>query len=184
MANKIFITGPHTYDKLNIAKKIAESNDNLSIGGRFTNDTDYKDLSDGNYIYYMSTQSIDLTYKNNFMLFVNTNNYISTGITMDTYYNSDIFVMEIDEFNNISDNIFKSESNDIIVVWIDSSYDKNDEFSRLDLNESIFLEKRLITENIKYLYFFNDDEDTIVNTVIKYLEGNDEERENILTENN
>ena len=132
----------------------------------------------------MSTKSIDLTYKNNFMLFVNTNNYISTVITMDTYYNSDIFVMEIDEFNNISDNIFKSESNDIIVVWIDSNYDKNDEFSRLDLNESIFLEKRLTTENIKYLYFFNDDEDTIVNTVIKYLEGNAEERENILTENN
>ena len=109
MTNKIFITGPHSVEKLDIAKYLSEINDNLSIGNRFTNDPEYKDSGEDNYIYYLSTQSIDLTYKNNFVLFVDTNNYISTGITMDSYYNNDIFVMELNEFNNISDNIFKSE---------------------------------------------------------------------------
>ena len=184
MTDKIFITGPHTIDKLSIAKGLIEYNDNLSIGERFTNDIEYKDSENDKYIYYLSTQSIDLTYKNNFMLFVNTNNYISTGITMDSYYNSDIFVMEMEEFNNISDNIFKSESTDIIVIWIDSNYNKHENVYKNDIVESSFLEQRLFNDNIKYMYFYNEDTESIVNTILRYLESSPEDRENILLENN
>ena len=183
MTNKIFITGPHCINKLDIANKIVEKNEDLSIGNRFTNDKQYINESKDNYIYYLSTQSIDLTYKNNFVLFVNTDNYISTGITMDSYYNNDIFVMELEEFNNISNIIFKSDSTDILVVWVDANYDKTDENLKSDADESMFLEQRLMNDNIKYLYFFNDDNDTICDTILEYIDA-DEEKRNEILENN
>ena len=183
MTDKIFITGPHNSDKMNLARKLIEYNDSLSIGERFTNDMDYKDKENEDYIYFLSTQSIDLTYKNNFMLFVNTNNFISTGITMDNYYNSDVFVMEMDEFNNISNNVFKLESTDIIVVWLDANYSKNNDFSGNDIVEASFLEERLINDNIKYLYFYGEDIDTISAIILRYLNSDPEERDKILNEN-
>ena len=74
---KIFIVGSDNIDKLSLADTLIEKNDDLSIGSHFTNDKEYKGSVNDNYIYYLSTQDIDLTYKNNFILFINTNNFIS-----------------------------------------------------------------------------------------------------------
>lgn len=183
MSTKIFITGPSNIDKLSIAKKIVERNDDLSIGQHFSNDKTYEGVVDDDYIYYLSTQDIDLTYKNNFVLFVNTNNYISSGITMDSFYNDDIFTMSMCEFNNISDSIFKNENNDIVVIWLDTDYNKNNDNILEDVRESGFLQQRLNEGNIKYLYFFNEDEDSILKVIFNYLYGNEEDRKEILIEN-
>lgn len=181
---KIFITGPSNIDKLSIAKKLVEINDDLSIGSHFTNDIKYRDVTDDEYVYYLSTQDVDLTYKNNFVLFVNTDNYISSGITMDSYYNNDVFTMSMCEFNNISNVIFNSESTDIITVWLDTVYDKNNEHFNEDVIESKFFQERLNVDNIKFLYFYNEDVDTICNTIISYMNGSEDERIAILEENN
>lgn len=183
MIDKIFITGPHSIDKMSLCKKLNSKDDDLSIAERFSNDDIYKDNSNGNYIYYMSTQDIDLTYKNNFMLFVDTNNYISTGITLDSFYNNDLFAMEMNEFNNISNVIFKSESTDIVVIWIDGSYNKSNEYMRKDSKESEFLEERLHNENIKYMYFYNESDEDIIDTILNYINGDKEVRKNILDDN-
>lgn len=184
MNNKIFITGPSNIDKMAIAKLIISKDDDLSIGERFTNDKEYINNENDEYIYYLSTQDIDLTYKNNFILFVNTNNYISTGVTLDNFYNNDVFVMSLCEFNNISDLIFKSDSNDIIVVWLDCDYDKKNGVSQNDIEETNFLVERLDNSNIKYLYFHNEDPEKITNIILDYLEGDENKRNELLEENN
>jgi len=184
MNTKIFITGPSNIDKLSFAKKIVERDDDLSIGMHFTNDKDYEGITDDNYIYYLSTQDINLTYKNNFVLFVNIEDYVSSGITMDTFYNNDIFTMSLCEFNNISDVIFKNEHNDIIVIWIDSNYTKNNENIVEDTRESQVLQERLDEGLIKYLYFFNEKPEDIVDIILNYIESSEEERNEILIENN
>lgn len=181
MNEKIFITGPSIVDKLSIAKSIIEQDDDLSIAERFSNDDTYANTENDEYIYYLSTQDIDLTYKNNFILFVETNNYVSSGITMDNFYNNDIFVMSLSEFNNISDIIFKSESNDIVLVWVDSSSTK---ISNSDIVESSFLQERINLLNIKYLYFFNEETEKIVNIVLDYFNGDESKRNELLEENN
>ena len=179
MNKKIFITGPNNIDKLSIAKLLVEKNDDLSIAERFTNNDEYINKENDEYIYYLSTQEIDLSYKNNAMLFVNTENYISIGITLDSYYNNDICIMSLCEFNNISDVIFKSELNDIIVIWLDS--DVKETLNKQDLNESQFLEERLsLDSNIKYMYFYNEDPEYIVNTILEYYDGDEIKRNEFL----
>jgi hypothetical protein len=183
MNKKIFITGPSTIDKLNIAKVLVEKNDDLSIAERFTNNDEYINSENDEYIYYLSTQEIDLSYKNNALLFVNTNNYISNGITLDSYYNNDICVMSLCEFNNISDVIFKSELNDIVVIWVDSNIKNN--LSKEDVNETEFLQERINSDlNIKYMYFFNESIDNIVNIILEYLDADEVKKNELLEENN
>ena len=184
MGNKIFITGPKNIDKLSLAKKIVERDDDLTIASRFTNDLQYKDVADDMYLYYLSTQDIDLTYKNNFVLFVNTDKYISSGITMDVFYNSDIFCMSMCEFNNISESIFNNESNDILVIWLDTKNTKSNDNISEDICESGFLMSRLDESNLKYLYFIDESDESIIDTIFEYLEGDEEIRKNILKDNN
>lgn len=180
---KIFIVGSDNIDKLSLANVLIEKDDDLSIGSHFTNDKEYKDTVNDNYIYYLSTQDIDLTYKNNFILFINTNNYISEGVTLDTFYNNDIFIMTPQDFNNISSTIFK-ESYDILIVWVDTNYSKNNDKLSKDIIESRFLEERLSEEKLKYVYFFNEDNDLISDIILEYIECDDIDRKNeILLEN-
>ena len=182
MANKIFITGPHSIDKLKIAKLLVEKDDSLSICKKFTSDSSYKDITSEDYIYYLESQEIDLAYKNNVILFVNTENYISTGVSMDNYYNSDICVLSIKDFNNISNTVFQSKLNDILVIWIDSPIKENNSETRVDINESKYLLERL-NSGIKYLYFLSESDETIVDTIFEYLESDEERKAQILEEN-
>lgn len=184
MNTKIFITGPKNIDKLSLAKKLVERDDDLSIAPHFTNDLQYKDVADDNYLYYLSTQDIDLTYKNNFVLFVNTDKYVSSGITMDIFYNNEIFCMSMCEFNNISESIFNNESNDILIIWLDTKDTKSNDNLNEDICEAGYLMNRLDESNLKYLYFIDENDNIIINTIFDYLEGNDEERKEILNDNN
>ena len=171
-------------DKLTIAKALVERDDDLSIGSRFTNDNHYKNIVDDEYIYYLSTQDIDLTYKNNFVLFVNTDKYISSGISMDAFYNNEIFCMSLCEFNNISDSIFNNQSNDIIVIWLDTKDTKANDNLQEDICETGYMMNRFEEAGLKYLYFIDEDKEIIIDTIFEYLEADEECRKEILSDNN
>lgn len=182
MTDKIIIIGPHNIDKLSLAKHIVELNDNLSIGEHFTNDSEYKNNENDNYIYYLDSQEIDLAYKNNVILSIDTQNYISYGIMMDNFYNNDIFEMSLKEFNNMSNTAFNSKSYDIIVVWVDGPIVGNDKLTKEDINESKYIIDR-INNGIKLMYFINESFEDISNVIIEYLNASEERKAEILEEN-
>ena len=181
MQYKIFIIGTHKNDKLKLAKKLIELDDNLSISPVFTNDKEYKDSVNDNYIYYLSSEEIDLAYKNNVLLYVSTNNYISTGITMDSLYSNDIFCMSIKDFNNISNVVFNSKNYEVLIIWLDNKITEMNSDVREDINESKYLFSTL--EDLKYLYFLDESEEEITATILDFINGDEKTQEEILLDN-
>ena len=181
MQYKIFIIGNHNSDKLKIAKKLIEIDDNLSIASTFTNDKEYKDKVNDNYIYYLESEEIDLAYKNNVLLFVNTDNYISTGITMDSLYSNDIFCMSIKDFNNISNVVFNSKNYEVLVIWLDNKITEMNQSVREDINESKYLFSTL--ENLNYLYFLDETDEEIASTILEFVNADEERQQEILLDN-
>ena len=109
---KIIITGLAEIDKNILANEIIKNDDSLTIAPIFTTDKEDETKQ------YMDVKTVNLSYKNNALFYIYTNNYISIGVTIEDYNDSDIFVTNINEFNNISDRFFKTD--DIIVVLADS----------------------------------------------------------------
>ena len=173
---KIIIVSLPDIDKLSLAQRLVELNDSLSIGETFT--TNVNDYNQGLYSQYINIETLVLSYKNNALFSVKTHEGISTGITIDEYYNNSIFMIDIDEFNMISDS---NLGNNIIIVWIDSNKHKGD----IDM-ESIYadiqnLENRF--ELFPHLYFLNESVENMANIIIKYLScTNQDDREQILAE--
>jgi len=173
---KIFLVSINKDSLFNIADNLYKLNDALSISPCFSTDIQYKDELTYN-TYYLDVETIRLSYKNNSLLCVVTDNYISTGITIDDFYNNDIFIMSIKEYNTIPNKIFNNH--DIITVWVDTKNNSN--ISSLDMIEVNFFIERL--ENLDYLYFI-ENENLIEETIYKYINSNEEEKNKILLENN
>lgn len=177
MILKIFITGDKSIDKLEIAKKIVEKNDDFSIAPRFTNDVEHKDKIGDDYVYYMDSVDVDLSYKNNAFLYVKTDNYVTTGTTLDSFYNNDIFCVDIYEFNSIADYVIYSY--DTLLIWVDTK--KKRKMTDEDTANAAHLEER--ASDISTLYFLDEDSDHIVDVILEYLNGSLEDRQRILEEN-
>lgn len=174
---KVFIVCLNKKTAMDVAKSIILKNDDYSISPMFTTDISYKGEINENYEVYIDPAIINLSYKNNALLFIKTEQYISTGITIDDFYNNDICIMDINEYNIIPENVFNKY--DIITVWIDTKNHKsllNNELLEINYFNS-FIEK------IKYLYFL-DTETNIDEVILEYLNGNEEIRESLLNENN
>jgi hypothetical protein len=173
---KIFIVSIDKNVSLDISKKIVEKNDDLSIIPIFSTDTIYKDKINDFYIYYLNVNVVNLSYKNNSLLYVITDNYISHGITLDDFYNNDIAFMNIEEYNNISDVIF--DKYNVLTIWIDFK-------QHMFLDHKMNIELKYFNERIRnndYMYFL--DNDTLIYDIInKYINANEEERLNLLKEN-
>lgn len=174
---KTFIVCLDKEKALNVAKDIVRINDELSIIPRFTTDTEYKNEVNENYIYYLDVNTVNLSYKNNALLYIKTNKYISSGITIDNFYNNDICYLTVEEFNSIPEIIFKKY--DILVVWIDTKNHKA--ISNSDLIEINYFNTFITT--INYLYFLENEID-IHNTILEYIFGDEEKRNYLLKENN
>ena len=174
---KTFIVGLDKEKALNVAKDIVRINDELSIIPRFTTDTEYKDEVNENYIYYLDVNTVNLSYKNNALLYIKTNKYISSGITIDDFYNNDVCYLTVEEFNSIPEIIFKKY--DILVVWVDTK--NNKAISNSDLIEINYFSTFITT--INYLYFL-ENEIGIHNTILEYIFGDEEKRKYLLEENN
>lgn len=176
MNQKVFIVCLDKSIALDIAKKIVIKDDNYAIAPMFTTDKEFSNEVNENYETYLDVHTVNLSYKNNSLLFIKTAKYISSGITVDDFYNNDICIMDINEYNLIAENIFKKY--DIVTIWIDTKNHKN-------LTDSDLIEINYFYEfisNIDYLYFL-DNESNIEDTIISYLKGDEEERKLILAEN-
>lgn len=178
MTDKILIVGISDIDKLEIAKELIRRNDNLSIMCHFTTDTNEEDKINDNYIQYMKNDIINLSYKNNSLLYIITNGYISEGITTDEYYNCDIGFFDIIQFNQIPDRFFNSKHKNI-VIWVDTRNHK--QISQSELIEIRYLQERL--DNVQYMYFLDDNIDKICSTILAYIDADTEERKRIINDN-
>lgn len=173
---KIFIVCDDKDLSLDICKKIILKNDEVSIIPIFSTDTEYYNEISENYIYYLDTVNVNLSYKNNALLYILTNNYISHGITLDDFYNNDIAFMNIEEYNNIPDVIFKKY--DILTIWVDTKHHNS-------ISKKYKIELKYFNERIneyKYMYFLNDDVN-IHNIINNYILANEIEKENIIKDN-
>lgn len=139
----------NSYSDLQISKKFNTSKENINLDN-----------------YYINQQDINLLVKNNSILYITTINYVSSGVTLDDFYNNDVFILKYNEYNSIPDIFFKKYN--ILTVWIDSN-DKNFQIRKNDLlyYELNFIENRL--ENVPYLYFLNDDVEEIVKSMENFM---------------
>lgn len=94
-----------------------------------------------------------------------TNNNISTGITIDNFYNNNVFLLNYKEYNTIPDVIFNKHDN-ILTIWIDS---KDNKYKGI-FNDVHFVENRL--ENVPNEYFLKNEIDEIIITILNYLSIN------------
>lgn len=163
MKNKVFIIY-HDISKVNhLVDTLNNLDADINIGNKFTTDQYYQQTEQLPYSYYYINQlEINKALKNNSLLYIITNDYISTGITIDDFYNYDIFCMTYKEYNVISDIIFNKYH--ILTIWLDSA-DKKYKNINYDIT---FVEHRL--ENVPYEYFLNDKSEDICKTIINYLE--------------
>lgn len=173
---KIIIIGSKNVDSLSIAKELVKLNDNLSICPRFISDSQYSSKVNENYIYFMPTDIVNLSYKNNSILFVKTDDYISSGVTLDDYMNSNIVVCGIDEFNTISEKYMDDEH--ILFIWCDTAYHSKQDIQN-EIDESFYLTSR-ISER-QYLYFLDEEPDFVAKVINQYVTSKDP---NILNEFN
>lgn len=173
---KIFIVCDNKDISLTVCKNIILNNDEVSIIPTFSTDIEYYNEISENYIYYLDTVNVNLSYKNNALLYIITSNYISHGITIDDFYNNDIAFMNIEEYNNIPDVLFKKYN--ILTIWIDTKRHKS-------INKKDNIELKYFNERIneyKYMYFLSDDSN-IHKTINNYILANEEEKENIIKDN-
>lgn len=133
----------------------------------------YHNINEKNkYIEYLSTDDIVLAYKNNAVLYCTTKDEYTHCLSMDEYYNKDIFCMSIEDYNSISE----SKLGDILVIWIDTKR-KVSKFTHLEVNS--FIES---LQDVKYMYFLETDQ-KILSTIDAYILGLNSEKERILLEN-
>ena len=116
-----------------------------------------------------------VAYKNNaiFSCITDADNN-TTGITMDEYYNSNIIYLSVAELMNVPDH----KLTNCLIVWIDS-----DKLSCSTEDISIATNMEKIIQNCEYLYFLKNELDKVIATICRYIDGNIEERQNILEEN-
>lgn len=169
-------------DAMDLAHCLVEHDEELSIAPQFTTDKDLADEANVNpYItdnlYYMPVEEVNLAYKNKAILFIETKEYVSTGITIDSMYNNSIFCISFNNFNNITDHVLLNQ--DVLVVWLDTHYHK--EGNKNALKEIPYIEERL--EYIPYMYFLDENLDEMAKTIISYIDADTETRTKILEEN-
>lgn len=169
---KIIITGITKLDVDKLMNKIIHTDDSMNIIPKFTTNKDDESF----YNKYLDVMTVNLSVKNNSLIYISTINYISTGITTDDFLNNDVCFIDMKNFNNIPDKIFKDF--DILVIWLDS---KEVTLSNSDKIESKFFQERIM--NLKYMYFLDDNLHTINEQIFRYLKADEEEKKNILEEN-
>lgn len=170
---KIMLIGFDIDAMMTIAETLNSIDDNLSIAKSFTNDPDANDI----HKYYVNNQEIELICKNSAYLTLLKKDSYTYGISMDEFYNSSIFVLDIDEFNNISASILSN--NNILVVWFDSKYSNKENMSD-KINSVKFLLDQLNYTN--YVYMLDEDNEVVIKIINSYINGSDDKRQAILNE--
>lgn len=170
---KIYIIGHRNIDTLEIGLAIQSKDDSITVAPRFT--TNNNEVTE--YKYFLDKETVNISYKNNAIITITTDDNESNGIIYDDYYNNDIFCMNLSEFNVMPDKLFDTDDeHDVLVVWVDSSTNVPLD----DVSEVEYLEDRLA--NMNYMYFCNESSDVIADAVLKYIYADQSEKDEILKE--
>ena len=173
---KIFIV---TTDKteLNTAYKIAtriSREFGLDVAKTFISDLNLpicKDIPE--YFTYFDVNDMVIAFKNNAMLYCVTESEKSMGISIDDFYNTDIFCMSVEAFNNIADSMLLN----MLIIWIDAKTTNTTDDDQF--NVKILLNT---LDSIPYMYF-NESTRIIKQTICEYIEATPTRRQEILDEN-
>lgn len=166
---KIIITGIKSTDKYKLATKLVEINDSFSIGSKFTT----KEKIDKGYEYRLDIKTISLAYKNNSLLFLHYTPEEIYGMTTDEFENNNVFMIDMFDFNMISQKVFND--NEILAVWLDERASEPSDDQKYEVK---YLEERLGC--VPYLYFLDEPVETMAKAVISYVNSNFENRQKIL----
>lgn len=178
---KILLVGANEDAKQQIIDSLMSYDDDMQFGRKFTNHQDYKGLCD-EYIYYLDTQTINLSYKNNALIYVITNEDISVGLTSDEFINNNLFSLSMEEFNSIPEYILINEK-DILVVWVDMSNTSILNINK-EMKETTYFENTVESLKLPMLYFYNENPIHISNEIHMYVCTDDEDvRKNIIRNN-
>lgn len=171
---KFLIVGENNIDKKKVVKLLLNNKDLFNVANYFTTN---EEESNKEFHYYLSNKELHICYKNNALLFIKTLLYDSYGITLDSFYESNLIFMNTEDFNNISNKIFLS-NNELIIIWLDT---KNHDHRRLkkEMKESTYLLEKINEINLKYLYFLDIPEIEVMDVIVEYLK-NSESREELL----
>lgn len=171
---KFLIIGENSIDKIPLIDLLLKNENLFKVAKIFvTNQNNIKD----NFHYVISNDELNRCYKNNAILFVKTILNESYGITLDSFYENNIIFMNLEDFNNISNKIFLS-NNELIIVWLDT---KNHDPLQIkkEIRESQYVIDKINSDNIKYLYFLDKDNIEIMDVICNYL-LHEEKRQELL----
>ena len=173
---KFIIVGIDEIDKMSYAKCIVELDDDLSIAPTFTSQKEYKNQLNEDYIYYLDPLKINLSYKNNALLYIEHKDTIFSGITLDDLYNNDIIITSMSNYNSIPDIVFTKYN--IVTIWLDT---KNYTKSQSYFNEVKYIQEKI--EKFPYMYFLDEDPQYVAETILAFLNADENEKNSILNEN-
>lgn len=174
-SNKIIIVGDSNSKITDVIGVLTSYDEDILVAYQFTTDIAYKDIK-MYWRYYMDNEDLKLSYKNNALLCVSTDDdQISTGITKIDFENSDVCFMNYKMFNNIAPRYIQG----VTVVWIDSNANKKTSHELLQCKEFMKAIK-----NYKVLYFTKEEDfQDIGSTLYRYMTtDSDGEKEKILKE--
>lgn len=163
---KFLIVGSNSINKKEIVDMLLINEDLFNIASIFT--TEQLD-SYPKYYYYLSQNELNICYKNNALLYVKTNEYISEGITLDSFYNNNIIFMNTEDFNNIPNKIFTLHD-DLVIIWLDSTDHSKDNIQK-EIYETNYLLEKINNDNLTYLYFLDTDTIEIMDVIVEYLKN-------------
>jgi len=171
---KFLIVGENSIDKIPLVDILLKNEGLFKVAKIFTTN---RDELNHKYTTYISNQELNICHKNNAILFVKTIISDSYGITYDEFDESNLIFMNTEDFNNISNKMFSS-NDELVIVWLDT---KNHDESRIkfEMRETEYMLDKINQDNIPYLYFLDMDLIEEMDIICEYL-TKPEKREEIL----
>ena len=160
---KFLIIGENSIDKIPLVNLLLKNENLFKVAKLFiTNENKIDD-----YHYLISNEELNRCYKNNALLYVKTILNESYGVTLDSFYENNLIFMNTEDFNNISNKIFLSH-NEFVIIWLDT---KNHDQSRIkkEIKESQYILDKINSDDLKYLYFLDKDNTEITKVICDYL---------------
>lgn len=173
---KFLIIGENSIDKTKLIDLLLTNENMFKIANIFI--TNPKKATN-KYHYLISNEELNRCYKNNAILYVKTILNESYGVTLDSFYENNVIFMNTEDFNNISNKIFLS-NNELVIVWLDTKKHDPERIKR-EIVESQYVMDKIQSDQLNYLYFLDKDNLEVMDVICEYLLH--EEKRNELLEN-
>ena len=162
---KFIILGEENIDKTKVIDSLINLPDSgkFNIAKVFTTNDEFLEGKNLNYYYKISNEDFNICYKNNAIFYVKNN----------------IIFMNTEDFNNISNKIFQS-NNEIVIIWLDTKKHQKKTIKR-EISETNYLVEKITSDNMDYMYFLDTDPLEVAK-IINLYNSNPEIRRNLLEE--